>query len=299
LNRRSKNSSAEPARITAAAQFGITREAFEEIGLTVNEDLSRHARDLVASQRPATEMHVASHSRKTLRPCQYDDWARSFGRSLALLLFPAFESYIDLLTETIISHRRDNRPVDGKLIFSEAVRWCAGFEQSEECRTWLYLAFGRVGSSGAQLGPAEWEAFREALKTWRIVCDGARFSTLEKHAERMIAHKMRLAPENAGPVGRGNRPPKLTAREMKILQVIQQDVKGLQYCRELDHASIAPKRTGVWKDAARKYVQTYCMGALWRHRIEDEKSKILRKARLLELAGEKILPANKSRIKSA
>jgi hypothetical protein len=71
----------------------------------------------------------------------------------------------------------------------------------------------------------------------------------------------------------------LSAREKKILAVIQQKVKGLQYCRELDSAGIAPLRSGVWKDCpSRKYESAYKEGQPWRHRIQREKSKVQSKA---------------------
>jgi hypothetical protein len=76
---------------------------------------------------------------------------------------------------------------------------------------------------------------------------------------------------------------RLTEREKKIWEVIKRGTKGRTYCRELDHATIAPPRAGVWKDGPRKYLATYDLGSPWRHRIEDEKAKIRRKA--AKLAG--------------
>ncbi len=81
----------------------------------------------------------------------------------------------------------------------------------------------------------------------------------------------------------------LTGREQRIWQVIQRGARGRLFCRELDEAKILPKRTGVWSEAPRKYVAAYDQGALWRHRIQDEKSKIRHK---VELA--KNSPASKS-----
>lgn len=77
----------------------------------------------------------------------------------------------------------------------------------------------------------------------------------------------------------------LSVREKKIWAVIQRGVIGLQYCRELDSAGIAPLRSGVWKDCpSRKYESAYKEGKPWRHRIQDEKSKVRRKAELVGLA---------------
>ena len=75
----------------------------------------------------------------------------------------------------------------------------------------------------------------------------------------------------------------LTDREGKIWEVIQRVAGGRQYCRELDNAKIAPPRKGVWNDGPRKYLAAYDMGKPWRHRIEDEKSKIRRKAKAAKL----------------
>jgi len=81
---------------------------------------------------------------------------------------------------------------------------------------------------------------------------------------------------------------KLTDREKNIWLVIQRGARGRQYARELDNAEIAPPKVGVWKDGPRKYLAAYNLGGRWPHRIEDEKSKITRKAKKLAsaLAGE-------------
>lgn len=79
----------------------------------------------------------------------------------------------------------------------------------------------------------------------------------------------------------------LTKREKRIWAVIQQGATGRQYCRELDNAGIAPRRNGAWKDCpSRKYQSAYLEGEPWRHRIQDEKFKVRRKAKLAELACE-------------
>ena len=80
---------------------------------------------------------------------------------------------------------------------------------------------------------------------------------------------------------------KLTEREKKIWVVIQRGSEGPEYCRELDNAGIEPLRSGVWKDCpSRKYASVYREGELWTHRIQDEKSKVRRKAELAGLASE-------------
>jgi hypothetical protein len=75
----------------------------------------------------------------------------------------------------------------------------------------------------------------------------------------------------------------LTSREQKIWKVIQRGSSGPQYCRELQNAGINPRKTGVWKDChAGTYPAAYQLGEPWRHRIQDEKSKIKRKAILAD-----------------
>ena len=86
-----------------------------------------------------------------------------------------------------------------------------------------------------------------------------------------------IATQKAENVTNRQRKP-LSGREKQLLEVIQRGLKGRAYCRELDNAHIPPRKTGVWRDCARKYVAAYDLGGPWRHRIEDEKNKIKRKA---------------------
>jgi hypothetical protein len=90
------------------------------------------------------------------------------------------------------------------------------------------------------------------------------------------------APISASEPARGQ-PPKmndLTRREEEIWEVIQRGSKGLQYCRELESAGIRPRRQGIWKGSPSTYPAVYLQGAPWPHRIQDEKSKIAKKAQL-------------------
>jgi hypothetical protein len=79
---------------------------------------------------------------------------------------------------------------------------------------------------------------------------------------------------------------RLTKREQKMWDVIQGGARGPQYCHELDSAGIAPLRSGNWRDCPRKYESAYLEGKPWRHRIQDEKCKVRRKAELAGLASE-------------
>ena len=98
---------------------------------------------------------------------------------------------------------------------------------------------------------------------------------LEERIEKLEKSKAK-APKSA----------QLTNRERKMLEVIRRGSRGRLYCRELDNAGITPRRRGVWGEAPRTYVKTYDQGALWRHRIDDEKYKIRRKAEFAKHAGE-------------
>lgn len=83
---------------------------------------------------------------------------------------------------------------------------------------------------------------------------------------------MRQAPSRA------EESPQLSDRENRIWTVICQKARGRQYCRELDNAGVATPRSGVWQEGPRKYVAAYDLKEPWRHRIQDEKSKIRHKA---------------------
>ncbi len=74
--------------------------------------------------------------------------------------------------------------------------------------------------------------------------------------------------------------PKLDEREKRIWAVIQRGAKGTQYCRELKMAKITPRRIGIWVDCPRDYVEAYLLGELWRKRIEHEKYRIKKNAKL-------------------
>jgi hypothetical protein len=89
------------------------------------------------------------------------------------------------------------------------------------------------------------------------------------------------ASANAAP-SKSERHAQLGDRELRIWAIIQRGARGPGYCRELDSARIAPPRKGIWKDCPRRYESAYRQGEPWRYRIQDEKSRVRRKA---ELAG--------------
>jgi len=78
----------------------------------------------------------------------------------------------------------------------------------------------------------------------------------------------------------------LKRREQGIWNVIQRMSKGRQYCREEDGVDIRIQKTGVWRGAPPTYTAAYDAGKPWRHRIEDEKCRIKRRAMLAKLATE-------------
>jgi hypothetical protein len=125
---------------------------------------------------------------------------------------------------------------------------------------------------------------REKLKKRREVAQGELNNAL--HAAGVHARQTQDTISSVSVPATAATTVKLTDREKKIWEVIQRGAKGLLYCRELDNANITPPRVGVWKDGPRKYAAAYGLKGHWRHRIEDEKSKIRRKAqKAANLAG--------------
>ena len=83
---------------------------------------------------------------------------------------------------------------------------------------------------------------------------------------------------------------KLTAHEQKIWDVIEQggaSLKGEMYCRELARAGVKPPMTWRDDDCPSSYLKAYAEGPPWRKRIQDEKSRIVRKMELFQLVKQK------------
>jgi hypothetical protein len=76
---------------------------------------------------------------------------------------------------------------------------------------------------------------------------------------------------------------KLTAREQKIWSVIQQGLKGAQYCRELHNSKLKACKAWIEEDCPSTYPEAYKEGGPWPKRIQDEKHRIRIKAELAEL----------------
>jgi hypothetical protein len=72
----------------------------------------------------------------------------------------------------------------------------------------------------------------------------------------------------------------LSAREKRIWEVVQRGAKGLHYCRELKNMHLRPPRSWVKDGCPSEYPAAYLEGQPWRHRIQDEKTKVRHKVEL-------------------
>lgn len=82
------------------------------------------------------------------------------------------------------------------------------------------------------------------------------------------------------PQARPTQPRRLTPREQKILAVIRPGVTGRLYARELDHASLKPRRSWTDRGCPSTYLAAFDDPSdkyHWRQMIQDEKTKIARK----------------------
>ena len=76
----------------------------------------------------------------------------------------------------------------------------------------------------------------------------------------------------------------LTTREEKLWEIIQRGLRGTAYCRDVDAARVSPPRKGIWTGGPRTYIAAYLSrDQRLVHWIQNEKSKIRRKAELLGL----------------
>jgi hypothetical protein len=71
----------------------------------------------------------------------------------------------------------------------------------------------------------------------------------------------------------------LNKREQKIWEVVQRGLKGAQYCRELHNADVRPRKSWTDRDCPGTYPSAY-LEVRWRQMVQDEKTKISRKAKL-------------------
>ena len=74
---------------------------------------------------------------------------------------------------------------------------------------------------------------------------------------------------------------KLTDREQKIWEVIQRGTEGAEYSRELHNAGLRPRKGWIKRGCPGTYTAAYMdPDTHWRQMVQDEKSKISRKAEL-------------------
>ncbi len=145
----------------------------------------------------------------------------------------------------------------------------------------LWPEYGEAAPYVKQLAEIEWNKKIQ----WSMSDNAAESHRDREDLLRIISREYPEAARKLGlPLTERPAHQSLTNREQKIWEVIQRGATGLQYCRELDHAGIAPPRKGrVWEGGSRKYEVAYQSGEPWRHWIQDEKSKIRRKAQLAGL----------------
>ncbi len=120
------------------------------------------------------------------------------------------------------------------------------------------------------------------LENLNAELENRRHAKEKMHLLETIAEQAKVSSHAATTKGGPSKQVQLTDREKRIWEVIQRGPEGLTYCRELDNAHVAPLRNGIWKHCPQRYTAAYKLGSPWTHRIQDEKSKIRRKA---ELAG--------------
>lgn len=304
LNRRHKNT-------TVAALFGITENARSYIEGTVYNRLDRDGLGIAntgicqwdSSQLTVRESRAGDgriiqieviYALESTHP-DPERLARAIGAALLDKFVDAASGYATSLTRTIIEHRRV-RAVDWKAVVNQAIEFCSHLADWDRSHRWFVGPFKAGGFDDKDIPSSAKVAFLNSLSLWSSGYWQASYWTPEKGfiftqslanpsvslrgvLLEQIMQIVRLSPMDVVP--------DLSERERKIWDVIQQGATSLQYCRELDNAGIAPLRGGVWKDCpSRKYESAYMEGPPWPHRIQDEKSKIRRKAQLAGLASE-------------
>jgi hypothetical protein len=76
----------------------------------------------------------------------------------------------------------------------------------------------------------------------------------------------------------------LSAHEKAVWNIIQRGLRGQTYCREVDRAGARPRKEWILDGCPGTYQGAYLLGQPWKKRIQDEKSRIQRKAELAGLA---------------
>jgi hypothetical protein len=194
---------------------------------------------------------------------------------------------------------RDDDELDAEVVtvdFQDANALAKLFEDAEvaECRVLVSMSEELTGSRFEEVSRMARDHVRceyathlggwESSSVYRAKNQFAVATTRQTKPEKSQLTDCERGPSEPAAAEPKVQPQQLTPRELKVWGVIKRGVKGLEYCRELANARIAPLQSGTWKGCPRKYESAYMEGKPWRHRIQDEKSKIRRKAKLAGLA---------------
>jgi len=274
LNRRGKHSPSALPKASPAARFGISDDALAEIEETVYQHLDHKALRIECT---SSDVDRSSPTRALLA----NNIAREAALQLRPLLTEAVCEYAEMLTRTILEHRGNRPDVHWKAIADQAVTFCERFALWENSARWLYGPLKAAGLDWNNITPLTKSAFLTMLLARTFLgpysqpalSTEAEIEFVPELLRRKIRHIVRLAPDETAQA-----PPKLTEREKKMFDVILLGSRGMQYCRELENAGIRPRKSGAWKGAPGTYPTAYMDGEPWRHRIQDEKSRIERKA---------------------
>jgi hypothetical protein len=185
-----------------------------------------------------------------------------------------------------VSNRRKHAPRQKALATQPPATLSAPLDKLVACLALdpvlLLAKYGEAAQYVKQLAEIKWN---EKIQ-WNMGSDAADSHSKGEYLIQLISREYSEAARKLGlPLTVQPAPQSLTDREQKLWEVIRRGATGLQYCREVDNAGIAPPRTGrIWEAGSRKYAVAYMSGEPWRHWIQDEKSKTGRKAKLAGLA---------------
>jgi hypothetical protein len=211
------------------------------------------------------------------------------------LLERAMAEHVELLTQTLLAYGTPRKRIEWQEVLEETLEFTELFTMGEYTKPWTgtFLLLPRstdphpkslhaipdahVVRYDFQMVVTSW--FDEWAATTEDVQERFSCEVCSKDWRNHAADRARNQFQLVSLVGRSTRTD-LTERERKMWEVISRGVKGLQYCRELQQEGIGPRRTGSWRGAPSTYPAAYKAGEPWRHRIQDEKSKIKYKAQL-------------------
>jgi hypothetical protein len=219
------------------------------------------------------------------------EYVRAIARAVA--------KFADLLANAAISRRLKLSQQFRDALWRECLDFANGLAQWDAFANWVdkvtrvqweepLMADGRVDQDKLQAAVAERRKFFERKismysNEWLSAADGAIELQLTASGPEGVDVQNGDNTTQAGSKPESQQQKPLTQREAKIWEIIQQGLKGRAYCRELDAAKISPPRKGIWENAgARTYSTAYMSDKRLAHWIQDEKSKIRRKAELTD-----------------